>query len=177
MNKKIFIFSMYSYLENLFFLMLNLLPYFIRKCLYKILFEEFGEHNHIDHGTYFRYTKKISIGNGVWINRGCSFFSSYQVKDAYIKIGNNVAIGPNVTFFSASHDYSQIDLPDTAASIIVGDDVWIGGRSIILPGVSIGDGAIIGAGSIVSKSVPPYTIAVGNPAKVIKRRVLENDTI
>jgi acetyltransferase-like isoleucine patch superfamily enzyme len=65
-------------------------------------------------------------------------------------------------------------LDDTAASVIIEDNVWIGGGSIILPGVTIGSGAVIGAGSIVIKSVPPFSVAVGNPARVIKARILSH---
>lgn len=85
-----------------------------------------------------------------------------------------MAVAPEVCFLAAGHDYSSRKLPDTAASITVGDYVWIGARSIILQGVTIGEGAIIGAGSVVTKDVPSFSVAVGVPARVIKERKLDN---
>ncbi|KAA9383110.1 hypothetical protein [Neorhizobium galegae] len=78
--------------------------------------------------------------------------------------------GPAVKLFAASHDYSRLDLPDTSASITIERFVWVGGGSIILPGVTIGEGAIIGAGSVVSRDIEPYTVNAGNPARFLKRR-------
>ena len=146
---------------------------FIRNIIFKLIFKKFGKKNFIDYKTYFRYPSKISIGNNVWINRGGEFFPSYFVKDCEIIIGNNVAIGPGVIFFSAGHDYKDLKLPVIGKTIVINDYVWIGGKSIILPGVELGEGSIIGAGSVVTKNIPPYTIAVGNPAKVVKKRKLK----
>lgn len=78
-----------------------------------------------------------------------------------------------MSFFAAGHDYTELSLPDTAGSIEVGDYVWIGGRSVVLGGVKIGEGAVIGAGSVVTRDIPPYTVAAGVPAKVIKMRELK----
>lgn len=117
--------------------------------------------------------KKIEIGNDVSINRNCNFYASYHIKDAFIRIGNHVAIGPNVTVLGAGHDYSKIELPDTADNIIIGDNVWIGGNVTILHGVTIGEGAVIGANSVVVKSVAPWTVVAGVPAKFIKSREIE----
>jgi len=149
---------------------MDILPPVIRNIIFKIILGRFGDKSFIDYKTYWRYSKKIQIGNNVCINRGCNFYASFFVKDAFIKISDNVVIAPHVTFFSAGHNYKYLDLPDTAASIIIEEYVWIGGQSIILPGVTIGKGAVVGAGSVVTKDIPPYTIAVGNPAKVIKKR-------
>lgn len=169
---KVLLFGSYSYLFNILFSLLEMAPQFIRNIVFIFLFKKFGRGCHIDYKTYFRYTKKITIGDDVSINRGCAFYASYFIKEAYIKIGNNVSIGPQVTFFSAGHDYKYIDRPDIGGSIIVDDNVWIGGRSVILPGVTVGRGAVVGAGSVVTKDVSPWTIVAGNPAKLIKQRVL-----
>ncbi|WP_051286803.1 acyltransferase [Paenibacillus taiwanensis] len=177
MKIKRFLFGLYSYLFNLFYIILDLLPPFIRQVLFKIMFKKFGKDNNVDYKTYFRYPSKIRLGNNVWINRGCQIFGSFHIKDAEIIFGDNVALGPNVTIFSASHDYKYLNLPDTAGSVIIKNDVWIGGNSTILPGVVLGEGCVIGAGSVVTKSIPPYCIAVGNPAVVIKRREINNDSI
>lgn len=77
-----------------------------------------------------------------------------------------------MTIYSAGHDYGTLDLKDTAATVRIGDCAWIGGDAVILQGVEIGKGAVVGAGSVVTKSVPPYCVVVGNPARVVKQRVL-----
>lgn len=172
---KIILFINYSYISNLLFFILDILPPFLRTIIFKIIFLKFGSKSYIDYTTFWRYSKKISIGDNVSINRGCKFYASYFVKDAYIEIGNNVVIAPDVTFYSAGHNYKYCDLPDIASSIIIEDYVWIGGKTIVLPGVRIGKGAVIGAGSVVSKDIPPFSIAVGNPAKIIKERGLTDN--
>jgi acetyltransferase-like isoleucine patch superfamily enzyme len=138
------------------------------------MFKKLGKSVMIDYQTYFRYPRKISIGSNVSINRGTKIFASYHYKEAEIIIGNDISIGPEVVIFSAGHDHQFINLPDIAKTIKINDCVWIGGRSVILPGVEIGEGAVIGAGSIVTKNIPPYTIAAGNPAKAIKPRTIKS---
>ncbi|WP_419767381.1 acyltransferase [Arcobacter sp.] len=167
--------STYSCIFNLFYMVLELLPFVIKYPIYKIIFNKIGTDFHIDFKTYFRYPSQITIGSNVSINRGCSFYPGYKIKEATITIGDNVAVGPEVTFFAAGHDVNDIKLKDTGAPIIVENNVWIGGRSIILQGVTIGEGAIVAAGSVVAKNVEPYTIVGGIPAKFIKKRGL-NDT-
>lgn len=152
---------------------LELMPNFIRKIIFKIIFRSFGKNSFIDYGSYIRYPSRIEIGDNVTINRGCKLFASFFKRDVKIKIGNNIAIAPDVSFFAAGHDYHYYDLPDIAESIIVEDNVWIGGKSIILQGVTIGEGAVVAAGSVVSKDVEPYTIVGGNPARFIKKREMK----
>lgn len=131
----------------------------------------------IDYQTYIRYPSKVSIGERTTINRGCRFYASYHYKDVHIRIGRNVAVAPEVSFLAAGHDYTRLSLPDTAGSITVGDYAWIGARSVILQGVTIGEGAVIAAGSVVTRDIPPYTVAAGVPARVIKQRKLKNDEV
>ena len=91
-------------------------------------------------------------------------------------IGNDVMMGPECIIYTQNHDFSRTDIPmnkqgfSEEKPVIIGDDVWIGGRVIILPGVNVGKGAIIGAGSVVTKDVPEYAIVAGNPATVKKYR-------
>ena len=95
-----------------------------------------------------------------------------------LKVGKDVMMGPYVVIVGDSHEFSRIDIPMRLQGlkkyrpVRIEDDVWIGARTIILPGLTIGKGAIIGAGSVVTKDVPPYAICVGNPARVIKYRDL-----
>lgn len=86
-------------------------------------------------------------------------------------IGDRVQMGPNVSIYSAGHDtsvLSRIKFVEFGHPVRVEDDCWIGGGVIILPGVTIGKGSTVGAGAVVTKSIPPYSVALGSPAKVVK---------
>lgn len=106
----------------------------------------------------------ITVGKNVFINACCKFQDQ-----AGIEIGNNVLIGHSVVIATLNHDF-QIEnrLSMHAHKVKIGNDVWIGSNATILPGITINDGAIIGAGSVVTKDVPKNTIVTGNPAKIIK---------
>ena len=79
-------------------------------------------------------------------------------------------ISPNAKFYGAAHDHKKEGMPDIAGNIVIHDDCWVCADAIILLGVTIGKGSIVGAGSVVTKDVPPYSIAAGNPARVIRKR-------
>ena len=109
--------------------------------------------------------KNIKIGKNVFINACCRFQDQ-----GGIEIGDGSLIGHNTTIATLNHDFN----PDKRANlhpspVKIGKNVWIGSDSTILPGVEIGNGAVIGAGSIVTKNVPANSIAVGSPARVIKQ--------
>jgi len=112
----------------------------------------------------------LKIGNNVGINHYC--FIGVR---GDIEIGDNVIFGPRVSVFSENHNFDRIDIPIkhqgvTKGTTKIGNDVWIGAQTIILSGVSIGDGCVIGAGSVVTKDIPPCSLAVGVPARVVKKR-------
>jgi len=125
----------------------------------------------------FKVHAGVEFGTGVNVQIG---HNSSLNKNAWIGndtvIGDDVMMGPNVVMLSGSHNFDRIDIPMTEQGaparnpIIIGNDVWIGTRSIILPGVKIGNHSIIGAGSVVTKEVPDWAIVGGNPAKVIRYR-------
>ena len=109
--------------------------------------------------------KNIKIGKNVFINACCRFQDQ-----GGIEIGDGSLIGHNTTIATLNHDFN----PDKRANlhpspVKIGKNVWIGSDCTILPGVEIGDGAVIGAGSVVTKNVPANSIAVGSPARVIKQ--------
>lgn len=110
---------------------------------------------------------KITIGNNFYCNAYCHFLGE-------ITFGNDVMIGPKTIIWGRDHGMKMgIPMkkqPHNRAPIIIKDDVWIGANAIILKGITIGKGAVIGAGSVVTKDVPDYAIVVGNPAKVVKYR-------
>jgi galactoside O-acetyltransferase len=115
---------------------------------------------------------KIEVGNSAAFNRGAHINASCGGK---IVIGEHCLIGPGVIMRTADHDYSRIDIPmqnqgHNHEDIIIEDDVWIGANTVVLKGVHIGRGAIIGAGAVVTKSIPSMAIAVGIPAKPLRWR-------
>ena len=115
--------------------------------------------------------KNIKIGKNVFINACCRFQDQ-----GGIEIGDGSLIGHNTTIATLNHDFNLSKRQNlTPNPVKIGKNVWIGSDCTILPGVEIGDGAIIGAGSVVTKSVPKNTIAVGNPARVIKEIEVNND--
>ena len=93
-----------------------------------------------------------------------------------VKIGKHVMMGPEVFIYTQNHDFSRTDIPmdqqgwSKERPVVIEDDVWIGSRVTILPGVIIGRGSIVGASAVVTKSFPPYSVIAGNPASVVKSR-------
>jgi acetyltransferase-like isoleucine patch superfamily enzyme len=168
------LFSHFSYVDHILHILVNVLPPIVRTLIFKCIFKQFGKRNLVDYGTYFRYPHKISIGNDVSINRGCQFFPSLIDKDSRISLGDGVVIGPNVVFFSAGQDPRESGLPDVAGSITVERDVYIGGNATIRYGVTIGEGAVVAAGSVVVADVNPYSIVAGVPAREIRKRPLQD---
>lgn len=124
---------------------------------------KFGRNLWID-----QYSKLI-IGNNVFFNYGCMIVSGGGVS-----IGDNVLLGPGVTILSANHDTNPGVLMRTSGPVFghvnIGPDVWLAARCTILPGVTIGEGAVVAAGAVVTKDVEPHTIVGGVPASVIRHR-------
>ncbi len=141
----------------------------IRGFLCRRIFSSAGKSINIEHGVFFGNGDNIAIGDFSGIGLDCKVSGP-------LKIGSNVMMGPEVMIYTRNHNYSRTDIPmikqgdSEPKAVEIGNDVWIASRVIILPGVKIGEGAIIGAGSVVTKDVPPYAIAAGNPAKVLKFR-------
>ncbi len=125
-------------------------------------------------GTNIDIQTPFFVDYGCHIEAGDNFFANFNcvfLDCNYIKMGNNVFLGPNVQIYAAHHPIiaaERIKGPELASTISIGDNVWIGGGSIICAGVSIGDNTTIGAGSIVVKDIPANVVAAGNPCKVIR---------
>ncbi|WP_288478113.1 sugar O-acetyltransferase [uncultured Clostridium sp.] len=113
------------------------------------------------------YGYNIEIGNNFYSNHNCVILDCSKVT-----FGDNVFIAPNCGFYTAGHPLNK-DIRNSglefAKEIKIGNDVWIGGNVVVLPGVTIGDNVVIGAGSVVTKDIESNSIAVGNPCKVIKK--------
>lgn len=134
--------------------------------LEKELFGKTGESIYVTPPVYVDYGRHVEIGENFYCNMDCIFLDVNR-----ITIGDNVMIGPRVGFYTAGHptdpEIRVMDL-EFGLPITVKDNVWIGASSIILPGVTIGEGAIVAAGAVVTKDVPARTIVAGNPAKVMR---------
>lgn len=111
--------------------------------------------------------KKVSIGKGTVINWDCMLYTT-----AGLVIGEHVNISAGAWLITGAHDMNDPYFPAYYKPIVIGDHVWIGMRATILPGVTLGEGAVIMAGAMVSRDVPPYAVVGGIPAKVIKQREL-----
>lgn len=143
-------------------------------------FAERGQHVSLDIGGDFT-PSHIHCGHHVYIGPHASFMASI----AHIYIGNYVTFGPSVTIRGGDHRTDLVGkhiyeirenekLPENDKDVIIEDGVWVGCNVIILKGVTIGTGAVVAAGAVVTKDVPPYSIVGGNPARVIKFRFTEN---
>ncbi len=115
---------------------------------------------------YCDYGNHIKVGKNFFANYNCTFLDV-----AAITFGDNCLLGPNVSIYTAGHPvhpHSRNSRYEYGIAVTVGNDVWLGGCTVICPGVTIGDGCVIGAGSVVTKDIPPYSIAAGNPCRVIR---------
>lgn len=131
-----------------------------------------GNNVYIGHHTILKgyYQNKMHIGDNTWIGQNCFFHSA-----GGLNIGNSVGIGPMTKILTSEHEMGDLSLPIlehplSFAPVTLEDGSDIGIGSIILPGVYVGKGAVIGAGSVVTKDVPSFCIVVGTPAKILRKR-------
>ena len=121
---------------------------------------------------YCDYGHNIEIGKNTFINYNCTIIDVGKVV-----IGDYCQIAPNVSIYTAGHPVhpaARNTAYEYGIDITIGNNVWIGGNSVIMPGIHIGDNVVIGAGSIVTKDIPAWTVAAGNPCRVI-RKITEDD--
>ena len=129
------------------------------------LFGSVGKGINIEQNFHCDLGYNIHVGSNFYAGNNCTILDI-----ATVKIGDNCLIAPNVGIYTAGHNISPVDRNKTGFGrpIIIGDNVWIGGHSVIVGGVKIGDNSIIAAGAVVTKDVPENTIYAGNPAKKIR---------
>ena len=144
-----------------------------RQALLKEMFAEIGENCYIEPPLHSNWGgHHVHFGNNVYAN-----FNLTMVDDTHIYVGDNTMFGPNVTLATAGHPLTP-ELREHAyqynAPIYIGKNCWLGAGVIVMPGVSIGDNTVIGAGSIVTKDIPANVVAVGNPCRVM-RPISERD--
>ncbi|WP_407356572.1 acyltransferase [Methanolobus sp. WCC5] len=172
----------YDYGDNYLDLMLWLLytyllckiPFFlgikIRRVLLKILFKNLGSNTTVSTGCKISYPQGVELGNNVGIARDVVLDGRGD-----IKIGDETIVGFESIILTSTHRYDRTDIPIKqqgmySAPVIIEKNVWIGARVIILPGITISEGAIVGANAVVTKNVMPNTIVGGIPAKFLKNR-------
>ena len=137
-----------------------------REPILKSLLGKMGTNIDIQTPFFCDYGTHIEVGDNFFANFNCVFLDCN-----YIKMGNNVFLGPQVQIYAAYHPLlaeERIKGPELASPITIGDNVWIGGGSIICAGVTIGANTTIGAGSVVVKDIPGGVVAVGNPCRVLR---------
>lgn len=165
----------------LYYLILNKLPHSsvpliglpcerFKEFFIKRIFKKCGTNVNVSKNARFGNGKYIQIGNNSSIGLNCKVPNN-------IIIGDDVMMGPNVTINGANHNFDRTDIPMIKQGVkkyppvVIEDDVWIGSHVIIMPGLTIKKGTIIGAGAIVTKNFPAYSIIGGNPARLIKSRL------
>lgn len=169
--------SFFSYLKYYFIKKIAYFYFFrwgkLRTKFYTLLMAEAGKNIFIFPPFHCPSPEGIHLKDNINISHNCLIGG-----EGGVFIGNFVMIGPNTCIVSGNHGFLRGDIPmvrqkPISAPIKIADDVWIGANVIILPGTTIGQGAIVGGGSIVTKNIEPYSIAAGNPAKVIRKRFSE----
>ena len=144
-----------------------------RKELVKELFASAGDGAYVEPPFYCDYGENVFVGKNFYCNYDCVFLDVGKTT-----IGDYVMLGPKVALYTASHPIDPIVRAthmDIGKPITIGDYVWIGGSSVVCPGVTIGNNVVIGAGSVVTKDVPDNVVAAGNPCRVI-RPITQADT-
>ncbi|KAJ4393284.1 hypothetical protein N0V93_002492 [Gnomoniopsis smithogilvyi] len=138
-----------------------------RETMLKEIFGKVGKDVFIEPPINIDYGCNVSLGDGFYSN-----FNLVILDCGMVTIGNRVLFGPFVSIFAATHEIgvqSRRDGVEYAAPVTIGDDCWIGGNVTIMPGVTIGKGCTIGAGSVVTKDIPEFSVAIGSPARVVKK--------
>jgi len=165
MKKIIFNLVRYSYRIFLFCFLSS------KSGVYRLFLKRLGSNAKIYYGSQIVIPWNVEIGDNFLMSRNGLIGGA-----GGIKIGDDVMFGPNVTLLSSTHPYDDINIPMVLQNVIlkdikIGDDVWLGANVVVMPGIKIGNGAIVGANSVVTHDVEPYGIYCGAPARKIKSRL------
>lgn len=137
----------------------------VRRFFCKIIMRKFDTSSSIRRNVDLRSPQRISIGAHCNINKHCILDGR-----GILTIGNNVDIAQDVFIWTEQHDYNSPNYDSIVASVVIHDYVWLASRSTILPGVTVGKGAVVASGAVVTKDVPDYMVVAGVPAKIIGER-------
>lgn len=147
----------------------GILGFFLRYAVYKLFFKRIASMPCIRVGVRFAFMRNISLGQGVGINA-----NTYVYGRGGIDFGDNVLIGPGCAIVAGEHDFATgapiSQVRSSPKPVVLESDCWIGANAVILPGVTIGRGAVIGAGAVVTRNAEPYGIYAGVPARKIGER-------
>ena len=158
--------------KRILWLLVSKLLYVAPWCIRSAVFRWFGAEVENDCALYpsARYYApwNLACGSRVCVGPGAEIYNK-----AKVRIGSNVVISQGAYICTASHDISSPTMDLVLKPITIRDNVWIAAKAIILPGVTIGEGAVVGAGAVVAKDIPPWSVVVGNPARVVKKRELK----
>jgi len=138
----------------------------LRRLYLRAWLGKLGAGTQVQMGCRFLNGRKVHLGKRNVINFGCMF----DGRKFHIRTGDDVSIGPEAAILTLAHDPQSADFADRGGDVSIGDRVWIAYRAIILPGVRIGEGAVVAAGAVVTQDVPPYEIVAGVPARSVGKR-------
>jgi acetyltransferase-like isoleucine patch superfamily enzyme len=138
----------------------------LRSIFLRFWLGSFGSGSGVQLHCRFLHGPGVALGERCVINHGCLLDGRRHP----IRVGQDVSIGPEAAILTLGHDPRSPHFTDRGGPVTIGDHVWIGFRAIVLPGVTLGEGAVVGAGAVVSRDVPPFTIVAGNPARPIGER-------
>lgn len=160
---------------------MNFIRELVQKLYYRRLYlksPQLGTNIRLAKGGYFAKEDQITMGNNIFIS------SNFHIAAYKLTFGNDIIIGPNLVIEcnnhktnivgKTMHDVSQDKI---YLGVSIEDDVWIGANVVILPGVTVSQGCVVGAGSVVSRTLPPYTICVGVPCRPIKKRFSDDEIL
>lgn len=145
------------------------IAYRIRLALVRQIFAECGDGVMVKTKAYFGTGRDLRVGANSQLGVNCRI-------DRDVTIGRDHVMGPNVTIMTVGHAFEDPSMPVREQGalprrpVVIGNDVWLATNVIIMPGVTIGDGSVVGANTVVTKDIPPYSVAVGNPCRVIRKR-------
>ncbi|NDL66507.1 acyltransferase [Anaerotalea alkaliphila] len=141
----------------------------VRNFLCRRIFDSMGKGCNVERNVFFGSGKGIHLGDRSGIGQNARI-------QGPLHIGNDVMMGPDVLIYTRNHETARTDIPmiDQGESdplpVVVEEDVWIGARVVLLPGVRVGRGSILGTGAVVTRDVPPYSVVGGVPARILKSR-------
>jgi acetyltransferase-like isoleucine patch superfamily enzyme len=164
MNTRVLAGSLLAYIYNG---IVGRLPlHIVREFYLSCYLGAFGRGTAVQMGCHFLNGRKVHLGERNVVNFGC-LFDGRRYK---IMTGHDVSIGPEATILTLGHDPQSTSFELRGGDVVIGNHAWIGYRAMILPGLTVGEGAVVAAGAVVTKSVEPYTIVGGNPARLIGQR-------